>query len=184
MGSSPISRSTTPRPFPFWKRAGRCLSRRRGRLCGGLRQGSYPVKYLPEENCRHHTDRLAVVRWAWCEIRLSWSGSSFLKTGCAGGRKIIPNGGKIIPNGPLALPIALCYTQIISDGDTVGTNTRFCHYNKEISFLLSTAAEHPASDGSAASRTAKSNSEKSAPGIGQIHSEQQNERMLLIITFS
>ena len=182
MGSSPISRSTAPRPFPYRKRAGRCLSRRRGRLCGGLRQGSYPVKYLPEEDCRHHTDRLAAVRWAWCEIRLSWSGSSFLKTGCAGGRKIIPDGEKIIPNGPLALPIALCYTQIISDGDTVRTNTRFIR--KKISFLLSTAAEHPVGDGVAASRTATSNSEKSAPGIGQIHSEQQNERMLLIITFS
>ena len=134
MGSSPISRSTAPRPFPYRKRAGRCLSRRRGRLCGGLRQGSYPVKYLPEEDCRHHTDRLAAVRWAWCEIRLSWSGSSFLKTGCAGKRKIIPNGEKIIPNGPLALPIALCYTQIISDGDTVRTNTRL--YRKKIFFSV------------------------------------------------
>ena len=84
----------------------------------------------------------------------------------------------------LALFFVLCYTDSIPDGDTVGTNTRFCHYNKEISFLLSTAAEHPVSDGPAASRTATSNSEKSAPGIGQIHSEQQNERMLLIITFS
>ena len=84
----------------------------------------------------------------------------------------------------LALFFVLCYTDSIPDGDTVGTNTRFCHYNKEISFLLSTAAEHPVSDGPAASRTATSNSEKSVPGIGQIHSEQQNERMLLIITFS
>ena len=92
--------------------------------------------------------------------------------------------GKWVRPFLLALFFVLCYTDSIPDGDTVGTNTRFCYYNKEISFLLSTAAEHPVSDGPAVSRTAKSNSEKSMPGIGQIHSEQQNERMLLILTFS